>query len=153
MFGNKDKETTLDEQHEVRTVAPREHKVNSVIGERVTFKGTLKVDGSIEIHGDIEGSITCTDQLIVGKNGRVKADLDVGSAIIAGQVEGQVFAKERVELKTASHLKGDVHAQSFVIQDGCFFQGNCTMGNANKPGQTTQTTPGTPDITKPEKVA
>jgi cytoskeletal protein CcmA (bactofilin family) len=151
MFGNKDKENTPEEQRDVRTtVAPREQKVSSVIGERVSFNGTLKVEGSIEVHGEIEGSITCTDQLIVGKNGRVKADLDVGSAVIAGQVEGRVFAKERVELKTASHLKGDVHAQSFVIQDGCFFQGNCTMGNANKTGQTTTETP---EITKPEKVA
>ena len=134
----------------VAAAPPRGKKVTSVIGERVSFNGTLKVDGSIEIHGEVEGSITCTDQLIVGKSGRVKADLDVGSVVIAGQVEGRVFAKERVELKTASHLKGDVHAQSFVIQDGCFFQGNCTMGNANKTGQTTQ---GTPEITKPEKVA
>ena len=124
MFGNKEKDNTPEERDVRTTIAPREQKVNSVIGERVTFNGTLKVEGSIEIHGEIEGSITCTDQLIVGKTGRVKADLDVGSAIIAGQVEGRVFAKERVELKTASHLKGDVHAQSFVIQDGCSFQGS-----------------------------
>ena len=151
MFGNKEKDSsTPEEQHDIPKVAPRGKTVTSVIGERVSFNGTLKVEGSIEVHGEIEGSITCTEQLIVGKNGRVKADLDVGSVVIAGQVEGRVFAKERVELKTASHLKGDVHAQSFVIQDGCFFQGNCTMGNANK---TTQTTPETPEITKPEKVA
>jgi cytoskeletal protein CcmA (bactofilin family) len=146
MFGNK--ENTKDEIPS--TAAPREKKVGSVIGDRVSFNGTLRVEGSITIHGQIEGSIACTGQLVVGKTGRVKADLDVGSASIAGQVEGKVFAKERVELQTDSHLKGDVHAKSFVIQDGCFFQGNCIMGEAHK---TSTAEPATVEPSKPEKVA
>ena len=152
MFGNKDSKEREDGREEIiRTVTPRESsKKTSVIGERVKFNGTLNVEGSIEIHGEIEGSISCTDQLIVGKTGRVKADLDVGSAVIAGEVEGRVFAKERVELKTASHLKGDVNAKSFVIQDGCFFQGNCTMGEAHK---TASPAPIITDPAKPGKVA
>jgi len=145
MFGNKDSKENR-ESRDIRDVIretpepvvsrapmPREEKVNSVIGEHVSFNGTLKVDGSIVIHGEVEGNITCTDKLTIGRTGRVKADLDVGSANIAGRVEGRIFAKERVELQTASHLKGDVHAKSFVIQDGCFFQGNCAMGEAHQP--------------------
>jgi len=145
MFGNKETKDSR-EPRDIREVIretpepvvshtpiQREEKVNSVIGEHVSFNGTLKVEGSIVIHGEVEGNITCTDKLTIGRTGRVKADLDVGSANIAGRVEGRIFAKERVELQTASHLKGDVHAKSFVIQDGCFFQGNCAMGEAHQP--------------------
>jgi len=141
MFGNKDNKDMKDmnEPQEFKetytapapVVAPVEtRKAQSVIGEDVAFDGVLRVEGNIVVHGKIEGEIHCTGHLMIGKNGRVKATLDVGSASIAGNVEGKIVAKERVELQTASHLKGDVHAKSFVIADGCFFQGNCTMGQA-----------------------
>ena len=126
MFGKENQKATPP------TSGPRKKNSSSVIGESVCFNGTLRVEGSMIIHGEVEGSITCTGELVVGKTGRIKADLDVGSAVVGGWVEGRISAKERVELQTDSHLKGDVHAKSFVIQDGCFFQGNCIMGEANK---------------------
>ncbi len=131
MFGSKDKE-------QVMPAAPssgaKEKRVNSLIGEGATFSGTLRVDGSLVIHGEFEGTISCTDSLVVGKTGRLKAEIDVQSATIAGRVEGRVFAKERVELQMGSHFLGDVHSRSFVIQDGVFFQGNCSMGEGQKSG-------------------
>jgi cytoskeletal protein CcmA (bactofilin family) len=150
MFGNKEVKDMKPETRETHTTNPttaptttvhhtqptvspvlREKKTGSVIGEGVSINGTMRVEGTLVIHGEFEGSITCTDQLIIGRSARVKADLDVGSATIGGRVEGRIYAKERVELETNSHLKGDVHAKSFVIQDGCFFQGNCAMGEAH----------------------
>jgi cytoskeletal protein CcmA (bactofilin family) len=131
MFGNKE----TRERESAPSVLTRQENTGSVIGERVSMNGTLRVEGSIVIHGEVEGSINCSGELVVGKTGRVKADLDVGSAIIAGRVEGKIVAKGRVELQTNSHLTGDVNAKSFVIQDGCFFQGNCTMGVDTAPAR------------------
>lgn len=135
MFGNKEKTMPV-------STSSREKRVNSVIGEGSSFNGTLRAEGSIVINGDFEGAITCNDTLIVGKSGKVKADLDVQNATVAGQVEGRVFAKERVELQTGSHFQGDVHAKSFVIQDGVFFQGNCMMGEPQKPTSLPKASPG-----------
>lgn len=135
MFGSKEREREMP-QDPVREPSPppaapvRERRTDTVIGQGTSFNGTLRVDGSLTIHGEFEGSLTCSGHLVVGKTGKVTADLDVGSTLIGGKVEGSVRAKDRVELQTASLLKGDVHAKSFVIQDGCSFQGNCTMGNA-----------------------
>jgi cytoskeletal protein CcmA (bactofilin family) len=144
MFGSKDvketKETTPAvttreriERSPDRTAERPIASTTSVIGEKVSLNGTLNVEGNIVINGQVEGSVTCTGQLTVGKTGKVRADLEVGSIVIGGWVEGKVHARERVELQTESHLKGDVHAKSFVIQDGCFFQGNCIMGEAAEP--------------------
>ena len=113
--------------------APRKKNSSSVIGESVSFNGTLRVEGSMIIHGEVEGSITCTGELVVGKTGRIKADLDVGSAVVGGWVEGRISAKERVELQTDSHLKGDVHAKSFVIQDGCFSRATALWVRPTRP--------------------
>lgn len=169
MFGNKDVKDMKPETRETTTTSStihhpqpvitpiiREKKTGSVIGEGVSINGTMRVDGTLVIHGEFEGSITCTEQLIIGRTARVKADLDVGSATIGGRVEGRIYAKERVELETNSHSKGDVHAKSFVIQDGCFFQGNCAMGEAHdtsrpRPGFDKETT--TTTTTKVQQAA
>ena len=135
MFGSKDKDVPVPS-------TSRERRVNSVIGEGSSFNGTLRVEGSLVINGEFEGAVTCSDTLVVGKTGKVKADLDVQNASIAGRVEGRVFAKERVELQTGSHFQGDVHAKSFVIQDGVFFQGNCMMGEDQKAGPLPVAKPG-----------
>jgi cytoskeletal protein CcmA (bactofilin family) len=153
MFGSKDtKETRIEPAHisATPTMTTREKKAASVIGEGVSINGKVTVEGTLIIHGELEGALTCSEHLIVGKTGRVKADLEVGSATIGGWVEGRVFAKERVELETSSHLKGDVHSKSFVIQDGCFFQGNCTMGEAH---EATRSRPVLAEVPRPAKAA
>lgn len=141
MFGNKEKQEP--------TSTPRsggDRRVNTVLGERSTFTGTLRVEGSLVINGTFEGTLTCTENLVVGKTGKVKADIDVQAVTVAGRVEGRIFAKERVDLQTGSHLLGDVHAQSFMIQDGVFFQGNCSMGDSKKGGAATPATADKPDL-------
>ncbi len=130
MFGPKDNKDTP------MVSSPREKRVNSVIGEGSSMNGTLRIAGTVIVNGEFEGAIASTDTVVVGKSGKVKADLDVVNATIGGRMEGRIFAKERVELQTGCHFHGDVHAKSFVIQDGVFFQGNCSMGEAQKTGQT-----------------
>ncbi len=132
MFGNKDRAETPAVPAGGGT---REKRVNSVLGEGATFTGTLRVGGTLVLNGEFEGTLTVGDSLVVGKSGHMKADADVQTATIAGRVEGRIFAKDRVELQTGAHFRGDVHAKSFVIQDGVFFQGNCSMGEAQRESQ------------------
>jgi len=50
--------------------------------------------------------------------------------LISGTVVGKIRARERVELLAGAHVRGDVYAQSFKIEDGVFFHGTCVMGEA-----------------------
>jgi cytoskeletal protein CcmA (bactofilin family) len=109
--------------------APR--RLQTVIGDGTRINGELRVDGELRIDGEVEGTICGTGLVVVGKTGVVKADLEAGSAEIAGRVLGKIFARERVVLLGGSRLEGDVQSQSFKIEDGAFFQGNCIMGERN----------------------
>lgn len=133
MFGNRDKDAKAP--GESQPVAPKRTankpaSSRTVLGEGARFVGDLNIEGTIEIHGELEGTLTCTDTLIIGKSGKVKAEVDVRNATVAGRMVGRIHARERVELETGSHLEGDVQSQSFMIQDGVFFQGNCSMGDS-----------------------
>ena len=106
-----------------------ETRINTVIGEGTVFNGTLRVDGSVLINGEFEGTLTASDAVVVGKTGSVRAGLNVREATVAGKVKGKIVAKDRVELQTGARLEGDVFAKSFMIEEGVFFQGNCSMGD------------------------
>lgn len=128
MFGNKEKDRV--EQPAMRPAPDRKEK--TVLAEGTSFNGILKVQGSVTLNGDFEGTITCTGSVAIGKAGKVKAEIEAHDAVVAGHLQGKIFAQDRVELQGGSHFVGDVHAKSFMIQDGVFFQGNCTMGETRK---------------------
>jgi cytoskeletal protein CcmA (bactofilin family) len=102
----------------------------TLIGGGTVVSGVVRVNGSLRVDGEAEGQVFVTDNLVVGPSGVMKAELTVGSAVVAGRVKGRIRAKGRVELQRGSRLEGDVHAATFKIEDGAFFQGNCVMGEA-----------------------
>ncbi|MDZ4803307.1 MAG: polymer-forming cytoskeletal protein [Candidatus Eisenbacteria bacterium] len=108
--------------------APSDTRINTVIGEGTLMTGTLRVEGSLLVNGEFEGTLTATESAIIGKTGSVRAGISAREILVAGKVRGKVLAKERVELQTGARLEGDVIAKSFMIEEGVFFQGNCSMG-------------------------
>ena len=113
---------------EANTISAAVSGVNSIIGDGSSFKGNVRIEGSMRVDGEFEGNLTVTESLIVGKGGTVKAEVEVGEAVVGGHVVGSIRASDRVELQTGSRMEGDVFTQSFMIEDGVFFRGSCHMG-------------------------
>jgi cytoskeletal protein CcmA (bactofilin family) len=104
-------------------------QAGTIIGEGTHFSGTLRADTTVVVNGTYEGGLQTAEGVIIGKSGVVNGDLLATSVLVEGRVKGNVTARDRVELRTGSRLEGDVHARSFMIEDGVFFQGNCMMGD------------------------
>jgi cytoskeletal protein CcmA (bactofilin family) len=111
----------------------REDMINSVIGQGSVLKGTAEIQGSIRIDGEVEGNLTVSEALVVGKSGAVRADVKAKSVIVGGRVFGNITATKRVELESGSHMEGDVTTTSLVIAEGVFFQGSCRMNGEAGP--------------------
>ena len=107
--------------------------VNTIIGEGTTLKGDVKVEGSIQVDGEFDGTIDAADTLVVGETGKVDGDATVANAIIGGRMYGNVFASGKIELQRGSQLLGDIKTRGLVIEDGVVFQGNCQMGDVVDP--------------------
>ncbi len=103
--------------------------VNTIIGEGTTLKGDVKVEGSVQVDGDFDGTIEASDTLVVGETGKVEGDATVANAVIGGKMYGNVFASGKIELQRGSQLLGDIKTRGLVIEDGVVFQGNCQMGD------------------------
>ncbi len=94
------------------------------IGKSVVFKGELSGSEDLYLDGEVEGGIELRGHsLIIGPNGRIRANVHARDVVIHGKVEGNVRGADRVELKKSSILTGDISTQRIVIEDGAFFKG------------------------------
>jgi cytoskeletal protein CcmA (bactofilin family) len=102
--------------------------VKAFLGEGTEFKGVLSFEGTVRIDGALEGEILGEDLLIVGEPAVVKAEIDVGTAVVSGHVTGNIRARHRVELLAPSSVTGTIRTPSLVVAAGATFNGNCEMG-------------------------
>ncbi len=94
------------------------------IGKSVLIKGELSGSEDLYLDGEVEGSVDLRDHsLIIGPNGRVRANVHARDVVIHGKVDGNVHGSERVELKKSAILMGDISTQRIVIEDGAYFKG------------------------------
>ncbi len=94
------------------------------IGKSVLVKGELSGSEDLYLDGEVEGSIQLRDHsLIVGPNGRVRANIQARDVVVHGKVDGNIRGTERVELKKSAVLVGDISTQRIIVEDGAFFKG------------------------------
>jgi cytoskeletal protein CcmA (bactofilin family) len=72
--------------------------------------------------------------LTIGEGAEVRAKISGQVVIIRGKVEGNVVAKEKVELLAPARLYGDIDAPRLIITEGVVFDGDCSMGVARQKG-------------------
>ena len=99
----------------------------TVIGEGLSIEGDLTSDEEVVIQGNVRGKVTTTDAVSLGPNSVVQANIAGQSVSIAGQVTGDVTARERVDIQAGGRLVGDVKASRFTIADGASFKGAVDM--------------------------
>jgi cytoskeletal protein CcmA (bactofilin family) len=102
-------------------------EIRAFLGEGTQFKGVLSFAGAVRVDGQLEGEIVGDEVLIIGEPGQVKAEIDVGTVVISGQVQGNITAKQRVELLRPSRVTGTIRTPCLVVAEGAFFNGNCEM--------------------------
>lgn len=110
-----------------------ENVIETIIGTGVVFNGKVSGSATIRIDGTLIGDTEITGLVIVGESGKIKGNVTSDRLLIAGQLEGQVKASERVEIVSGGRLVGDVQTASFIVADGSVFNGNCQMGSQNVP--------------------
>jgi len=99
-------------------------------GSRVT--GQVVFEGSARIEGSVEGEIQCHETLTIGEGADVRAKISGKTIVIRGKVEGNVTAKEKLELAAPARLFGNVVTPRLVITEGVVFDGDCSMGVAKE---------------------
>jgi cytoskeletal protein CcmA (bactofilin family) len=113
------------------------------IGQTIFIKGELTGTEDLTIEGRVEGKIELKDHnLTIGPNGKIKADVFAKSIVITGELLGNAYASEKVEITNAGVLKGDIVSPRIVIADGAQFKGTVDMDKGNSGARNVQATRG-----------
>ena len=94
------------------------------VKESAFIKGELTVEEDLTVEGRVEGKIELKDHnLWIGPQGKVYAEIHAKSVIIAGDVIGNIFASEMVEIRLSGSVQGTVHCPRVSLVDGAKFTG------------------------------
>jgi cytoskeletal protein CcmA (bactofilin family) len=105
-----------------------EKDIDTVLAEDIDFSGTMKFKNSLMIKGKFDGKIDAEGHLILGPHAIVKASIKAGIVTNYGKIIGNVEAIKKLELLKGAELNGDVKTPDLIIDSGCVFNGNCSMG-------------------------
>lgn len=104
-----------------------ENKIDTVIADDISFRGSLKFKNSLKIKGAFEGKIETEGQLIVGREAKVSAEIRASEVTLSGIFNGKIKATKKIELLKKSKTNGDLIAPDVSIEPGSLFNGTCIM--------------------------
>ena len=97
----------------------------ATIGKAVKVIGQIFTKEDLNVDGDVEGTIESTDNKVtIGTTGRVQASVKAREVVIFGQVQGNVEAADKVDIRREAKLVGDITTARISIEDGALFKGS-----------------------------
>jgi cytoskeletal protein CcmA (bactofilin family) len=109
----------------------------NILNSDVEFKGNLRFSGELTFDGKLEGDITSDGALNLGDNAVVKGNISVTSVVVRGKINGNITAREKIDIKSRTELFGDIRAARLVMEDGVTFVGQTEVN----PGKAAPTPP------------
>ena len=119
-------------KREEDNVVVRGGDVHTLLGKGSEFEGKLTFEGQVRIDGKFSGQIFTKDTLVIGEGARVNAEINAGTVIVNGVVEGNIRATQLIELHTPGRVKGNMETPSLSVDKGVMFEGSCKMESMGK---------------------
>jgi cytoskeletal protein CcmA (bactofilin family) len=106
---------------------PTPEEISAYLGKETLFEGKMTFEGVFRLDGKFEGEIFESGTFIVGETAIVKGKIGINTIIINGLVEGEVYAKGRVEIHSTGKVYGNLFTPILTINEGGIFEGHCKM--------------------------
>lgn len=101
--------------------------VETLIGPRVVIHGDISFSGGLYVEGKIIGKVVADDGqpavLTVAEKGCVEGEVRVPVAVICGELHGDVFSSERIELAAKARVRGNIHYKMVEMSAGAMITG------------------------------
>ena len=104
----------------------------TVVGRAARLEGNLVSAGSLQVDGQVKGSITAEGDVILSGQSQVEADVKAQNVLVAGVFTGNIVARGRAELARGGRVHGNVTSKSLVVADGAVFVGRSIMGGKDE---------------------
>ena len=98
------------------------------IGKSVIIKGELNGSEDLTIEGQVDGKIELREHVLtIGPHGKIKAQVFAKSVIVMGEVNGNIAATDKINIRENGSVDGDLTAPRVAISEGAHFRGSIDM--------------------------
>ena len=94
------------------------------IGEEAAFEGKLSGSGHHAIRGTFIGECDIKGILYIEPGGHWRGNILADVVIVAGSVDGNLQAREKIELHATSRVTGNLAAPAVAIAEGAALEGS-----------------------------
>lgn len=103
-------------------VSPSTRIVGTIAG-----KGAFVFAGTVEGECDIDGSLT------LAEGGLWKGSMTADDIVVSGSVEGDVVAREKIEVVSTARISGSLSGKSIAVAEGAIIQGDIKVTSGRAP--------------------
>ncbi len=114
------------------------------IEKNTKIKGDITSEADFRIDGKLEGNVTTSGKVVIGKGGLIKGKVECVNADIEGNFNGELHVKDLLSLKSSAVIDGTVNVSKLSVEPGATFNASCTMGKgitsptSSRPAQPTK---------------
>lgn len=88
-------------------------------GQSIVIKGDISGSEDLVIAGRVEGSITLNGRVLtLAAGSHVVGEIEAGTIVVSGKVDGKVEAEDRLDIKATAVVKGTLSTSQLVVADG-----------------------------------
>ena len=107
--------------------------VETLIGGQVTVRGDISFSGGLYIEGTVHGAVIAEDGpsvavLTVSEKGSIHGEVRAPHVVMNGQLRGDVYASERIELGAHARIEGNVYYKVAEMAAGAMITGRMVHG-------------------------
>ena len=89
-----------------------------VVESSTKIVGEINSKADFRIDGIIEGNITTTGKIVIGKSGKIIGKLTSSNADVLGSITGEVLISETLSLMSESYIQGDITTAKLSVEEG-----------------------------------
>ena len=89
-----------------------------IIESSTKIVGDIYSKADFRIDGIVEGNITTTGKVVIGKSGKINGKINSSNADISGSVSGKIEVAETLSLMSESLIQGDIVTGKLSVEEG-----------------------------------
>jgi cytoskeletal protein CcmA (bactofilin family) len=106
----------------------------SWLGPGLKIKGQLSGAEDLQAECKIDGPVSLSEhRLTVGQNGHINGEITASEVIVFGEVNGNLLATDRIEIKKHGSVIGDLATARIMIEEGAYYKGAIEIARKSTP--------------------
>lgn len=95
--------------------------------------GTITGDGPYVFCGAVEGDCDVNGTVTLAAGGRWTGTIRATNVVVSGDVDGDVIARERVEISGTARVTGSLSGHAIAVAEGAIIEGELKVTSGSEP--------------------